>query len=278
MARKAIFLDVDGTLVNDFGAVPDSARRAVRAARANGHLVFLCTGRSLPELWDDITSVGFDGVIAAAGGYVEYEAQVLVHTNVAVADVARAVEFFDAHDVEYFLEANSGLYASAGLPDRLRELLFGGVTDETILAELERGFGPFIEQMIVGQPLGRDDINKISFLSGGATLDEVRAELADAFTVIPATVPMFGPNSGELSIPGIHKAGAIEVLLAHLGIDVADTMAYGDGHNDHEMFEHVAISVAMGNAVPSLKEIADDVTGTADEDGLLTSFTKYGLI
>ena len=102
MARKAIFLDVDGTLVNDFGAVPDSARRAVRAARANGHLIFSCTGQSLPELWDDITAPGFDGVIAAAGGYVEYEAQVLVHTNVAVADVARAVEFFDAHDVEYF--------------------------------------------------------------------------------------------------------------------------------------------------------------------------------
>ena len=194
MTRKAIFLDVDGTLVNDLGVIPDSARTAIRAARANGHLVFLCTGRSLPELFDDITSVGFDGVIAAAGGYVEYDEQVLVHTNVAVADVLRAVEFFEAHDVQYFLEANSGLYASTGLPDRLRELLFGGVTDETILAELERGFGPFIEQMIVGQPLRRDDINKISFLSGGATLDEVRAELADAFTVIPATVPMFGPR------------------------------------------------------------------------------------
>lgn len=278
MTAKVIFLDVDGTLVNDSGVVPDSARTAIQAARANGHRVFLCTGRSLPELWEDITSIGFDGVIAAAGGYLEYDQQILLHTNVAVADVVRAVKFFDAHDIEYFLEANSGLYGSPGLRDRLRALLFGGVTDETVLAELERGFGPFIDHMIIGEDPARDDINKISFLSGGATLAQVTAELSDAFTVIPTTVPMFGPDSGELSIPGVHKAGAIEVLLAHLGVPVADTMAYGDGHNDHEMLEHVAIGVAMGNAVPSLKAIADDVTGSPDEDGLLTSFTKHGLI
>ena len=51
MTRKAVFLDVDGTLLNDRGLVPVSARAAVAAARASGHLVFLCTGRSLPELW-----------------------------------------------------------------------------------------------------------------------------------------------------------------------------------------------------------------------------------
>jgi Cof subfamily protein (haloacid dehalogenase superfamily) len=152
------------------------------------------------------------------------------------------------------------------------------VTDETILAELERGFGPFIDSVIVGADPGRDDINKISFLHSEVTLDEVRAQFSDTFTIIPGTVPVFGPNSGELSIPGIHKAGAIQTLLDHLGLDLADTMAYGDGHNDLEMLQHVAVGVAMGNAVPELKDIADDITGSPDEDGLFTSFTKYGLI
>ena len=45
MTRKAVFLDVYGTLIDDYGRVPDSAVRAVRGARTNGHLVFLCTGR-----------------------------------------------------------------------------------------------------------------------------------------------------------------------------------------------------------------------------------------
>jgi hypothetical protein len=61
-----VFLDVDGTFVNDRGVVPPSARKAVVAARANGHEVFLCTGRSMAELWGEIVEPGFDGVIASA--------------------------------------------------------------------------------------------------------------------------------------------------------------------------------------------------------------------
>lgn len=52
-----IFLDVDGTLVNDNGIVPKSARIAVKEARKNGHYVFLCTGRSKAELFDHIMEI-----------------------------------------------------------------------------------------------------------------------------------------------------------------------------------------------------------------------------
>ena len=240
--------------------------------------MFLCTGRSLSEIWPEIMDIGFDGVVAAAGGYVEFDGQVLTHQNVPVDQVRRVVSYFDARGINYFLEANSGLYGSAGIKSQLRALLYGGVTDENVLAELERGFGPFIDHVVVGEDPARDDINKISFLGSDTPFEVIRAEFADTFTVIPATVPQFEPNSGELSIAGIHKAGAIETLVEHLGITVEDTIAYGDGHNDLEMLEFVHIGVAMGNAHQKVKDIADDITGSPDEDGILTSFTKYGLI
>jgi Cof subfamily protein (haloacid dehalogenase superfamily) len=277
MTRKAVFLDVDGTLLNSSGLVPASARTAVQQARRNGHLVFLCTGRSLAELWPEVMDIGFDGVIAAAGGYVEVDGQVLTHHNVPVDQVRRVVDFFDSHGVNYFLEANSGLYGSATIKSQMREVLYGGVTDEDVLAELERGFGPFIDHVVVGQDPLRDDINKISFLGSDVPFEVIRAEFADTFDVIPATVPQFEPNSGELALAGIHKAGAIETLLGHLGIPVEDTMAYGDGHNDLEMLAYVHVGVAMGNAHQKVKDVADDITGSPDEDGILTSFTKYGL-
>ncbi|HET9127699.1 MAG TPA: HAD hydrolase family protein, partial [Propionibacteriaceae bacterium] len=71
MTPRSVFLDVDGTLVDETGQIPESARGAVREARANGHRVFLCTGRSLAELWPEILDIGFDGLVAAAGAYVE---------------------------------------------------------------------------------------------------------------------------------------------------------------------------------------------------------------
>jgi Cof subfamily protein (haloacid dehalogenase superfamily) len=278
MARKAVFLDVDGTYVNERGVVPESARRAVVAARANGHQVFLCTGRAVSELWDHIMEAGFDGLIASAGGYVELDGQVLLHRSLPVQDVRRVVEFFDSHGVDYYLEANSGLYGSPRSRERLRELVFAGVRDETVLAELEQGLGPSIDSLIVDGDLVRADINKVSFLDSDVPLERVRAEFAGTLHVIPATVPMFGPNSGEMSIPGIHKATAIELLLEHAGIDREDTLAYGDGLNDLEMIQFVHTGIAMANAHPTVLAAADGVTGDPDEDGIYASFTALGLI
>lgn len=276
--RKAVFLDVDGTFVNDRGIVPPSAREAVVAARTNGHRIFLCTGRSMSELWDEIVEPGFDGIIASAGGYVQCDGQVLLHRTVPVEDLRRVVEFFDCHGVEYFLEANSGLYGSRHAKERLRELIFGPVSDEDVLAELEKGLGGFIDSLVVEPDPVREDINKVSFLDSRLTIEQIRAEFDGAFDVISATVPMFGPNSGEMSLPGIHKATGIELLIQHAGIARADTIAYGDGANDLEMLEFVAIGVAMGNARPAVLEVADLVTAGVDHDGIHRSFEALGLI
>jgi Cof subfamily protein (haloacid dehalogenase superfamily) len=273
-----VFLDVDGTLVNDRGLVPPSAREAVVAARANGHQVFLCTGRSTAELWDEIMEIGFDGVIAAAGGYVEHKGEVLLHRSVPLEAIRHAVEFFDRRGVEYYLEANSGLYGSRRAKQRLRELIFGGVSDEDILAELEKGLSGFIDSLVVDADLVRADINKISFLGSDVPFETIRAEFEEKFVVHRATVPAFGPNSGEMSIPGLHKATAIELLIEHAGIPREDTIAYGDGTNDLEMLQFVEVGVAMGNAHPSLLEVADLVTADADHDGIYLSFEGLGLI
>ena len=278
MTRKAVFLDVDGTLVNDRGLVPDTARRAVQQARANGHLMFLSTGRSMAELWPEIVEIGFDGYIAGAGAYVEIDGEVLVHHHLTDDVVRQVVAFFGERRVEYFLESNDGLFGSDGIRPKLTELLFGGVTDEAVLAELEKGLGGFIDAIRIGADPLKTKINKVSFLDSSTSIDEIRAEFAGILEIIPTTVPMFGPNSGEMAQPGIHKAGGIELVCAHLGIDQADTIAVGDGHNDLEMLEHVALGIAMGNAPQVVKDAADDLTGTADEDGVHTAFARHGLL
>lgn len=278
MPRKAVFLDVDGTLLNDRGLVPESAATAVQRARANGHLVFLCTGRSLAELWGEIMEIGFDGVIAAAGGYVEVDGQVLHHQNVPVDQVARVIDFFDARGINYFLEANSGLYGGSGVRDQLWQLMVAAARDDVELAELEEGFGGFMEQIQDPGPSTRTDINKVSFLHSSVPFEAIQAEFAPHFTAIPTTVSIWGRNSGELSLPGVHKAAAIAVVLDHLGIDQADSIAFGDNLNDLEMLQYVGIGVAMGQAPEAVKTVADEVTGSPDEDGIREGFVRLGLV
>lgn len=70
MNQKLIFLDIDGTLTPaGSNTPPESAMRAIRAAQKNGHKVFLCTGRN-PAMLAPVLALGFEGAVAAAGGYV----------------------------------------------------------------------------------------------------------------------------------------------------------------------------------------------------------------
>ncbi|MHC1682047.1 MAG: Cof-type HAD-IIB family hydrolase [Clostridiaceae bacterium] len=279
MNKKVIFLDVDGTLVNDNGIIPKSAQRAVKEARRNGHLVFLCTGRSKAELFDHIMDIGFDGIIAAAGGYIEVNGEVILHKKVANEDVKHLVSYFDENNIDFYLESNGGLFASKNCKAHLRNIIFGDPNmDDKTREELEKGMTPFIDCLIEGEDLFREDINKISFLGSDISIETIRKEFESNFNVISSTVPIFGENSGELSLPGVHKALAIEILLEHLNLSNEHTYAYGDGMNDAEMIAFVKFGVAMGNAKDKLKELANDVTDTHDEDGIYNSFKKYQII
>lgn len=68
MNKKIIFLDVDGTLVDYENRLPDSAVDAIRKARKNGHRVYICTGRSKAEVYQNLWDIGLDGMIGGNGG------------------------------------------------------------------------------------------------------------------------------------------------------------------------------------------------------------------
>jgi Cof subfamily protein (haloacid dehalogenase superfamily) len=275
---KAIFLDIDGTYLNGRGLVPDSASAAVRAARDNGHQVFLCTGRAIAQIWDHITEAGFDGVIASSGAYVEYRGATLFHRSLPRPVVEHVVAFLGDHGIDFFLEANSGLYGTAETRQRIMSAVYGDEADPAVVADLSVGFGQFIERFVVDQSLIRDDINKVSFLGSSMPIDRIRAEFSGELDIVPGTVAKFGANSGEMSLPGIHKATAIELVLAHLGIARKDTIAFGDSTNDIEMIQFVATGVAMADADPDVLTVSDMITPTAAEDGLAHALRVLGLI
>ena len=224
--------------------------------------------------------IGFDGIIGAGGGFVEIGDKMLYHKKVSEENIRHLVEFFNKYNVNYYVESNGGVYASENLITELERISYGDIeNDPAARDKKENNQNYFIEALITGQSLYRDDVNKVCFLEPKEiSFEQIKEEFKNEFNVIHCTVPAFGKDSGELGVPGVHKATAIEILLKHLNIEVKDTIAFGDGLNDVEMFGACALSIAMGNAKEGLKEIADEVTDTHDEGGIYNSFKKHRLI
>ena len=82
----------------------------------------------------------------------------------------------------------------------------------------------------------------------------------------------------DINVAGVDKAVGVHSFVKHLGIDISETMAFGDGGNDIPMLRTAGIGVAMGNASDNVKKHADYITASVDEDGLYKAFKHFELI
>ena len=83
MGTKAIFFDIDGTLWDEKFQIPESTKKAFEMLKNNGHLTFICSGRTLSYIQDErLLALGFDGIVAGCGTYVEKAGEVLFYKRI----------------------------------------------------------------------------------------------------------------------------------------------------------------------------------------------------
>lgn len=275
---QLIFLDVDGTVCDYEGRISDSAVTAIRGARANGHYVYLCTGRSRAEVYQELWDIGVDGLIGGNGSYVEHHEEVITHQLISPDDSREIVDWLSERKIPFFLESNNGLFASAdfeeGAAEAIRAYAVGKGNPDAASFTVRKAF----PEMIFDGELYRDDLNKISFVLRDY---EDFLDAKQRFSHLKAgTWGGKGEHAlfGDLALEGITKATAMQKLVEHLNKSQADTVAFGDAAVDIPMFKYAGRSVAMGNSGQSAKDAADWVTADVTEDGLYKGFEHLGLI
>lgn len=275
---KIIFIDVDGTLLNYENKLPESADRAIKLARKNGHRVYICTGRSRAEVYPYLWDIGLDGMIGGNGSYVEDNGTVVMHQLISKEDAKHIVDWLLERKLEFYLESNNGLFASENFETR----------GEPVMQEYSRRKGKenankltvkdIYPEMIYGGELYRDDLNKVSFI-----LESYQDHL-DSIVEFPNLKPGTWGGAGEIALFGdlgvknITKANAIDHLLDYLGTSIEDTIAFGDAKIDIPMLDYCHVGVAMGSGGDEIKAMADYVTDGVDDDGLYNAFVYLGLI
>ena len=275
---KILFIDIDGTLVDYENRLPASAVKAIRMARAAGHRVYLCSGRSKAENKQEIWDIGLDGYIGGNGSYVESYGEVVMHQLVTPEQCRRIVDWLHSRKLEFYLESNSGLYGSENFRQRAVPVMKEYCRRKGKADADQASPDTVFPTMIYGADLYRDDVNKVSYI-----LDSYQ-DFLDAREQLPdlqnGTWGGAGETAlfGDLGVKGITKAHAVEVLLKHLNARQEDTIAFGDAAVDIPMFEVCAQSCCMGSGGDGAKAAADYVTTAVEEDGLYNAFVHFGLL
>lgn len=278
MNRKAVFFDIDGTLWDWKYRIPDSTREAMRRLHANGHLAFICSGRAKGNIREPaLMSLGFDGFVAACGGYVEVDEKVIFETVVSHDAVRRTIEAVQECKMPVVLEGPQKHWVSE----------WGFCKDEYV-DELHRVMGSDAIELIEYS----DDIHINKFAADVLVMTDykgIKERLGDYFHFIEHGLTpdlKYDPNLDPSTIiavieavpHGIDKSVGVRRTCEYLGIDISDTYAFGDSANDIEMFEAVGHGICMGNGTEAARKAAEYVTADIHEDGLYKALEHYGLI
>lgn len=253
---KAAFFDIDGTLMDhSVGAVPEDTKEALAQLQEKGVLIFTSTGRHLLELQElGLTAIPFDGHVLLNGQIcLDRAGQLLNARPIPEQDIQAALQWFEERKLPVSFVEQNRIYINF-INDRVRK------TQADISSELPQ----------IG-----------SFSGNPVYLVNVFADDADVNPVLKdmphCRMTRWNPYGVDIIAAGNSKAKGMERVLQHYGIGREEIIAFGDGENDMEMLKYAGIGVAMGNADPEVKAIADYVTDSVGEGGIAHGLTHFGL-
>ena len=264
MGRKALFFDIDGTLVSEItGLMPNSARMALSETRKKGNLVFINSGRTLGGMKPVFPVIGeeADGYLCGCGTYLQIHGQVIHSRSIPHergAAIKRAIVEYGLDGVLegvescYFQKGDSRMPLIRSLKEHVRQAGGSPLTWEDDCYEFDKfcvcadeysdreGFFAFL----------KPDIQVID--RGG-----------DFYECVPA---------------GCSKATAIDMVLNRLAIPKSDAYVFGDSSNDLACFQYAENAVLMGKHDAVLEQYATFMTKTVEEDGIEYAMKNLGLL
>lgn len=255
---KAIFFDIDGTLVSfKSHTVPESARRAIARLREQGVKVFIATGRLMKHV-GIVNDIEVDGYITVNGGYcITSAGDVIFESAFPRATVERVIDLSEQYGFDLNVMTHEDMYVSS-MGERVKKIasminIMPTVADVRAIAATQ----PVVQMCpYISRELEQEIMPLLP--------DCVGSRWIETFM--------------DLNVRGVDKSLGIQQVMNYYGLTMAEAMAFGDGGNDLPMVRDAAVGVAMGNACDELKAVADYITSSVDEDGVSRALEHFGLI
>ena len=269
MDRKLLFFDIDGTLLAGGipGYIPESAIQGLKQAQANGHYLFINSGRTYSFMPEAIKEFPFDGYICGCGTEVIFQGESLFHNRLpdevrfGLKDILRENRMhgaFEGHSSCFFddsatlippLQGIRDVYATSNTPNAVRNF-----------EDPEMDFDKFV-----------------AFSDADSDFDNFLKAIEQYFTCVQRE-PMGDYHFNELIPKNCSKATGIDFMTKHLGASLDDCYVFGDSANDLSMKKKKKNSIAMGNAYPDVLGKTSYVTTRVDRDGIYLALKHFHLI
>ncbi|RAS73762.1 Cof-type HAD-IIB family hydrolase [Priestia endophytica] len=256
--KHLIALDLDGTLLTDKKEITPYTKRVIASAREQGHVVMIATGRPYrsstmyyKEL--DLTTpiVNFNGALVhhpQDGTFGTYHSPM---NHKTIHEIVEAMEQYEVTNI--LAEVMDDMYVH--YDDRQ-------LTDVLALGHPKVTRGDLRKFL-------REDPTSILIHANQSQVDDIRSHLSDVHAEVIEHRRWGAPfHIIEIVKKGINKAVGLKRVAEHYNIPTQHIIAFGDEDNDFEMIKFAGVGVAMGNAIPSLKEIANTSTLTNEEEGI----------
>lgn len=254
---RLLALDVDGTIVDGENRMSERVRDAVLAMRDAGSEIVIATGRSAPGVYDILDKLGInDGLAVASNGSVVFEVDPFRVVHSVTFDAREAVARVLSKMPDALVaveEVGVGFRVSQPFPE-------GEINGRIVVEDVDE--------------LVREPVSRVIIRAPEHDAEEFHALVADLG--LEDTNYFIGYSAWlDLAPVGVSKASGLEYVCQVRGYSAADVLAVGDGRNDIEMLQWAGRGVAMGQATDEVRGVADDVTGSIDEDGLAAELARY---
>lgn len=257
---KAVFFDIDGTLVSfKTHSIPQSTIDAIAILKKKGIKIFIATGRPFP-LINNLGSLKFDGYITLNGSYTLTGDKKPIHKN--------GIKKEDIEALVRYQQDGKGFPCTFVTSD---EIFVSGRNHK--VAEIEKLLNMnFGEDQDFSYVLDKEVLQVVAFFDEGSEESIMKEVLPNC------TSARWNDLFTDVIAKGNSKRSGIDRILEHYDIDLSEAVSFGDGGNDIPMLEYTQISIVMGNASDEVKKYATLVTDSVDEDGVWNALKKLGLI
>lgn len=257
--RKLIFFDIDGTLtgIQRAGHIYDSTREAIRRLQENGHFVALATGRAAFRAREFQKEIGICNMVCEGGNQIVIENETISYEPLDQV-LLRSI-------YQEALKKQIGI-AVALEDSRIRYTPTMQFINEVgdISDFMEVRFDPNLQ-------ITKDTIIRRLFLTLKKG-EEDRISQLDQVGMMRYGDDVFCIIEPDDKYKGIRK------IVEYFHEEESNVVVFGDGLNDRKMFKDAPFAIAMGNAIPELKELADYVCEDSDHDGIFLACQKFGWI